>query len=355
MSENLSEAQLFPSYMQSPGRRSDICVWCVHLGLDLGRTGNFPWTRGDGSLLAGRCPVAAWVLDATAWTSGVLSTRFFTSMVLAFFIRLLSSASPAQGAAIRIRPCPLPVRLGMGSLCRSVLLSPFALLVAFSGPRAFVSALCCLPLLPVGCVLLLVPPVLPFSRGSAGLLASWTPGALGLLQVLQRHSGVVFPLGALPGARGAVVSLPLGFSVFPHILQRSAVASLGFSGALRALRVIRPAISGSHGTWRLGVAPAWFSGLGAGAVCTLMLRELLLSWSVSLPAELLPSAGGPRCPGIGELIGCFGWRWGQFRGREGDRGWRGWRWLSVRCRKSGKAWGWNGYFVLGTWETSNGK
>lgn len=50
----------------NPGRTSDICVCCFHLGLDLGRTGNFPRTGGDGSLLAASCPIAAGVLDATA-------------------------------------------------------------------------------------------------------------------------------------------------------------------------------------------------------------------------------------------------------------------------------------------------
>ncbi|TNN33051.1 hypothetical protein EYF80_056786 [Liparis tanakae] len=53
-------------YAESRGRISDICVCRVHLGLDLGRTGNFPWTRGDGSLLTGGGPVAAGVLEATA-------------------------------------------------------------------------------------------------------------------------------------------------------------------------------------------------------------------------------------------------------------------------------------------------
>lgn len=52
-------------YVESPGRMSDICVCCFHLRLDLGRTGNFPRTRGDGSLLAGSGPIAAGVLDAT--------------------------------------------------------------------------------------------------------------------------------------------------------------------------------------------------------------------------------------------------------------------------------------------------
>lgn len=270
-------------YAESSGRISDICVCCVRLGLDLGRTGNFPWTRGDRSLLAGSGPVAAGVLDATARTSGVLSIHFFSwPMVLAFpifLIPLLSSTSPAQGAVISIRSGPLPVHLGMGFLCRCLLLSPFVLLVAFTGTKTSVSTLCSPLLLPVGYILLLVPPVLPISIGNAGLLASWTPGTLGLYQVLQRHSRVMFPLGALPGARGAVVSLPLGFPLFAHILQGSAVASLGFSGARRALYMICPAISGSLGTSRLGVTPAWFSGLGAGAGGTLMavVRELLSS------------------------------------------------------------------------------
>lgn len=270
-------------YAESPGRISDIRVCCVCLGLDLGRTGNFPWTRGDGSLLAGSGPIAAGVLDATARTSGVLSIHFFGwPMVLAFpifLIPLLSSTPPAQGATIRIRPGPLPVHLGMRFLCRCLLLNPFVLLVAFTGTIAFVSTLCGPLLLPVGCILLLVPPILPVSIGNAGLLASWTPGALGLHQVLQRHSRVMFPLGALPGARGAVVSLPLGFPLFVHILQGSAVASLGFSGARRALYMICPAVSGSLGTSRLGVTPAWFSGLGAGTGSTLMavVRELLSS------------------------------------------------------------------------------
>lgn len=89
----------------------------------------------------------------------------------------------------------------------------------------------------------------------------------------------MLPLGALPGAGGAVVSLPLGFPLFAHILQGSAVASLGFSGARRTLYMICPAISGPLGTSRLGVTPVWFSGLGAGAGGTLMavVRELLSS------------------------------------------------------------------------------
>lgn len=354
-------------YIESPGRISDICVWCFHLRLDLGRTGNFPWTRGDGSLLAGSGPIAAGVLDATAWTSGVFFIHFFSwPMVLAFPIFLIplpSSPPPAQSATINIWPCPLPVCLGMGFLSRCLLLSPFVLLVAFTDPQAFVSALCSPSLLPVGCILLLVPPVLPFSIGHARLLTCWTPRALGLHRVLQRHSRVMFLLGALPWTRGAVVPLPLGFPLFAHILQGSAVASLCFSGARWALYLICPAFSGFLGTSRLGVTPACFSGLGAWAGGTLMvvMRELLSSWSVSLPTVLLASARGPRCPGIppGELVRgcCFGWRWGrgQFRGREGDRGWRGWRWLPVRCRKSGKGWGWNGYFVLWTWETTSGE
>lgn len=64
-------------YAENPMRILVIRVSCVHLGLDLGRTGNFPWTRGDGSLLAGRGPIAAGVLDATARSSGVLSIHFF--------------------------------------------------------------------------------------------------------------------------------------------------------------------------------------------------------------------------------------------------------------------------------------
>lgn len=195
---------------------------------------------------------------------------------------------------------------------RCLLLGPFVLLVAFTSPPAFVFSLCSPPLLPVGCILLLVPPVFPFSIDNAGLLASWAPGALGLHQVPQRRRRVLFPLGALPGARGAVVSLPLGFSLLAHILQGPAVASLCFSGAWRALYVIRPAFSGSLGTGRLGVTPAWFSGLGAGAggALLVLVRELLSSRSVSLPAVLLPSTRGPRRPGIpwGEHIGggCFG-------------------------------------------------
>lgn len=324
---------------ESPRRISDIRVRRVRLGLDLGRTGNFPRTGRDGSLLAGSGPVAAGVLDATARTPGVLSVNVFSRP-------LLSPRPPAQGAALGVRPGPLPVRLGMGSLCRRLLLSPFVLLVAFTGAQAFVSALCSPPLLPVGCVLLLVPPVLPFSVGDAGLLASWTPGALRLHQVLQRHgSGLVLPLGALPGARGAVVSLPLGVSLFAHILQGSAVASsLCFSGAWRVLGVIRPAFGGSHGTSGLGVALARLPGLGAGAggaLVVVVVRELLSSGSVRLPAVLLPGGGGPGRPGIppGELVGgaCFGRRRGRFRGREGDGGWRGRRRRPVRYRESGKA------------------
>lgn len=351
--------------MESPGIMSDTLICCVHVGLDLGRTGNFPWTRGDGSLLVGSCPVAAGVLDATAWTSGLLSIHFFTwPMVLTlpiFLISLLSFTPPAQGATISIRPCPLPVHLGIGFLCRCLLFSPSSLLVAITGPPAFVSTLCSPPLLPVSCIFVLVSPVFPFARGNAGLLASWTPGALGLLKVLQRHSRVMFPFGVLPGARGVVVSLPLGFSIPAHVLQGSTVASLCFSGAVGARYVICPAFSGSLGTCRLGVTLACFSGLGAGAGGTLMVvvGELLSSWSVSLPCVLLPSTRGPSCPVISprELNGShyFGWRRGQFRGREGDRGWRSRRWLPVRYRKSGKAWGWNGYFVLWTWEANSGE
>lgn len=53
-------------YAERLGRISDICVCCFHLGLDLGGTGNFPWTGCDGSLLASSGPIAAGVLDATA-------------------------------------------------------------------------------------------------------------------------------------------------------------------------------------------------------------------------------------------------------------------------------------------------
>lgn len=57
------------------------------------------------------------------------------------------------------------------------------------------------------------------------------------------------------------------------------MASLCFSGARGALHMICPAISGSPGTSRLGVTPACFSGLGAGAGGTLLVvvRELLSS------------------------------------------------------------------------------
>ena len=73
------------------------------------------------------------------------------------------------------------------------------------------------------------------------------------------------------------------------------MAPLVFSRALGALRVIRPALGGSLGTGGLGVAPAGFSGLGAGAGGALVavVRELLSSRSVGLPAVLLPGAGGP--------------------------------------------------------------
>lgn len=357
-----SESKSFRSflliYAKSPGKISHVCVCCVRVGLDLGRAGNFPWARGDGSLLAGGGPVAAGVLDATAWTSGVPFVQFFSWPIaltlLIFFVPLLSSTPPAQGGGVKVGPHPLRVHLGVGFLCRRFLLSPFALLVAFTGPPTFVPALCSLPLLTVSRILLLVPPVLPFSRGCARLLASWTPGTLGLLQVIQRHSRVMFPFGALPRAWGAVVSLPLGFSLLNHIFQRPTVASLCFSRALGALHMIRLAFIASSGTSRLGVTLACFSSLGAGAGGALLvvMRELLSSWSVSLPTLLLASARGPRCPGIPprELIrrGHLRWRWGQFRGREGDRGWRGWRWLPVRCREPGKAWGWNGYFVFWT-------
>lgn len=252
---------------------SDIRVRRLRLGLDLGGAGNFPWTGGDGSLLAGGGPVAAGVLDATARTPGILSVCFVRSPVVLAFpvfpLPLLSSTPPAQGATIGVRPRPLPVRLGRGFLCRRLLLCPFILLVAFAGPVAFVSALYSLP---GGGILLLVPPVLPFSIGSAGLLASWAPGAL-------RHSRVLLPLGGLPRARRAVVSLPLSSSLSAHVLQGSAVALLCFSRARRALDMICPAFSGSHGTGRLGVAPACFPGVAAGAGGTLLVvvRELLSS------------------------------------------------------------------------------
>lgn len=336
----------------NPGRTSDICVRCFHLGLDLGRTGNFPWTGGDGSLLAASCPIAAGVLDATAWSSGIFFIYFFGWAVVfalpMLLLPFLSAAPPAQGAAVDIRARPLPVCLGIGFLSCCLLLSPFVLLVTFTGCPAFVSAICGSPLLHVGLVLILVPPVSPFRVGRAGLLARWTPWALGLHLVL----------GALPRAGGAVVPLSLGPPLFAHILLGSPVSSLCFSRAGGALRLICPALSGFHGTRRLGVAPACFSGLGAwaGGTPLVLVRELLSSWSVSLPAMLITGTRRPRCTGIppGEPFGgcCLWWRGRLLRGWEGDWGWRGWRWLPVRCRKSGKAWGWNGYFVLQTWGTT---
>lgn len=294
----------------------------VHLGLDLGRAGDFPGAGGDGSLLAGGAgPVAAGVLDATAGTSGVLPAHVFMVLTLPVFpLRPVPGpAPPAQAPGAGVRPRPLPVHVGGGFL--RLLLGPPALLVALAGPPAFVSALCD----PPSCILLSVPPVLRFSRGSAGLLASWTPGALGLLQVLQRHGRVLFSLGALPGAS---ISLPLGFPLLVHIFQGAAVASLCLPRALGALRVVPPAVSGSLGAGGLGVAPARLSGLGAagagGALMVVVVRELLLSSC----SGSLPAARGPGGPGVGELIrddGHFRRRRGQFRGREGDGGWRGWR------------------------------
>lgn len=91
---------------ESPGRISDLRLCCVHLGLDLGRAGNFPWTGGDGSLLESSGPVAAGVLDAAAGTTGVLSIHFFgwpvVPAVPVFLIPLLSSSPPAQGATVGV-------------------------------------------------------------------------------------------------------------------------------------------------------------------------------------------------------------------------------------------------------------
>lgn len=182
---------------------------------------------------------------------------------------LLSAAPPAQGAAVDIRACPLPLCLGIRFLSCCLLLGPFVLLVAFAGGPAFLSAICAPPLLQVGLVLFLVPPVSPFCVGRAGLLARWTPWALGLHLVL----------GVFPRAGGAVVPLSLGPPLFAHILLGSPVPSLCFSRAGGALRMIRPALSGFHGTRRLGVAPACFSGLGAwaGGTPLVLVRELLSS------------------------------------------------------------------------------
>lgn len=131
-----------------------------------------------------------------------------------------------------------------------------------------------------------VPQVLLFSRGNIGLLASWAPGAVRLLQVAQRHGRVTFPLGA---------SLSLGFSVLAHVLQGSAVALVCFSRALGAIYVLPLAFSGSSGATTCGVAPACFIGLRAWAGGALMVRvrDLLSSWFVSLPTMLPRSTRGP--------------------------------------------------------------
>lgn len=57
------------------------------------------------------------------------------------------------------------------------------------------------------------------------------------------------------------------------------MASLSFSGAMGALYMICPAISGSSGTSRLGVTPACLSSLGAGTggAPMVVVRDLLSS------------------------------------------------------------------------------
>lgn len=57
---------------------SDVCVGRLPLGLDPGGAGNLPWAGSDGSLLASGGSITAWVLDAAAGTSGILSVHFLS-------------------------------------------------------------------------------------------------------------------------------------------------------------------------------------------------------------------------------------------------------------------------------------
>lgn len=194
-------------------------------------------------------------------------------------------------------------------MCHCLVFSPYVSLAAFTGLPAHVSSLYSSPLLPVGRLLLLVPPVPPLARGTAGLLTTGAPGTLRFLLVLLRHSRVLLPPGALPRAKGVVVvSLPLGPSLPAHIFQGSAVAFLGLSRALRALDMISPALGGSFGTCRLvfaGHAGVTLSreslGVRASGTLVVEVRVILSSGSVGLASMLivvLPSARGPNGSGV---------------------------------------------------------
>lgn len=96
-----------------------------------------------------------------------------------------------------------------------------------------------------------------------------------------------------------VVSLSMMTSLPTHVFQGFTVATLSFSGALRALCVICPAFSGRLGTSRLvlvrqvRITLAWkgFSvvGVGAGAALMAVVRDLLYSGSVCLASSRGPS------------------------------------------------------------------
>lgn len=269
---SLGEVQL------SPRRTSDVCVRRFRLRLHLGRAGNFPGTRRDGSLLATARPVAAGLLDAAAGTPGV-SPAHLLCRAVALALPLL----PLPPLPVQVGGGSLPVGLGRGrSLPRRLLLGSSVLLVAIGG----VSAL--RRLLLEGPLLVLEPPLV---EGRAGLLAGRTPGALGRLRLV---------LGALPGAGGAPLPLALSSALSAHVLLGSPVPSLRFPGAGRALGVLRPAaLGGFHGTSGLGVAPAWLSALCARAAGAplVLLGELLPSGSVGLPAAaLVARARRAGCP-----------------------------------------------------------
>lgn len=343
----------------SPVEASYICICCVHVGLDLGRAGNFPGARGDGRLLAGAGPVAAGVLDAATGTSGILSAHILSRPPVpvpsVFSVRPVSSTPLAHRAGISVRPHPLPAGLWRCCLLLSLLSFPGAL----TRPPAFVSALCGNSLLPVSCVLPLMLPVLPFQSGNIGLLASWAPGALRLFWVPWMHCRISLLLGTFPWTGGARVSLPLGFSLLDHVLLGSTVALLCFSVAQGLLHLVSPAFSNSSGTAGLGVAPGSLSGVAAGAGGTFLVvvEKLLFSWAAGLPTVLLSIIRWPRCPEVlfRELNRCrsFGRRWRPFWGREKDGGRRSWRQLVIGCREPGKACCRNNCFVFWTWETDS--
>lgn len=239
---------------------SDVCVSRVHLGLNLGGTGNLPWSGCDGSLLAGGGPVAVGVLDATAGAPGIPPTHVSVGALV--LVAPLPCAPLGRRSSVGAGP--VPVRLG-GSL----LLSPLCPSVALGTLPASVPALC-------GGVFLLRPPVPHFS---AGLLATGTPRAGGLRVFL-------FPLGAFSRTLGALLSLALGLSIPAHVLHGSTV----FAWTVGPLRMSRPALAGSFGTGRLGVAPVCLPGVPAG--------------TDAAPVVLLvPRGSGHPAVRAGDLIG----------------------------------------------------